>query len=189
MLQMLQAMLVQLQEMRQTPPAAATVAAAPAWQTDSRDLAEEKRAAWEHRATVAATNSPYAKIGLPFLGAEPTHPQTTVIFHSANGAYRTRYHHAMRRGMILSLIYDNRYDGDQFLPASTVDNQTVRLQVPALQFDGEVQVVSEFNQSLGCMDIVNLIVADQAAGLQGPPIATEDTQYEIDQLVGGDYRR
>lgn len=127
-------------------------------------------------------DTPYAALEMPFLGAEPWAPRVQVIFQGPHGMYRTRYHHVARRGICLSLVYDSRYDGDQFIPASTQEGETIRVQVPHLKVDSEAMIF-DYHNTIGCLDIINIILVDNDR-MGGPPVMTDEVEDQIHDLAG-----
>lgn len=149
-----------------------------AWENERRRRVQEE----EHQAAVADAQAAhaYAELKMPWLGHEPAPPRMQVIFQMPNGMLRTRYHFASRRGICLSLIYDSRYDGDQFIPSNTPEGETIRVQIPFLKLDVEA-IVMDYHNAVGCLDIVNLILVDRDR-MDGPPIMTDDVEEEIHSL-------
>ena len=124
-------------------------------------------------------DSPYAAIGMPFLGEEASQPKISVIFHQPGGMYRTRYHFVARRGICLSLVYDSRYNGDQFIPSSTPEDETIRIQIPSLNLDVEAMVF-DYHNSIGCLDVINVVIAEKAQA--------SGNDFPLDTLGEGSWR-
>jgi len=153
-------------------------AAAHDWEQE-RQQREGKHERHERQEQEQAAHA-YVELKMPWLGHEATPPRMQVIFNTPSGMLRTRYHFAARRGICLSLVYDSRYDGDQFIPATTAEGETIRIQIPFLKLDVEA-IVMDFHNAVGCLDIVNLILVDRSR-MDGPPIMTDDTEEEIHSL-------
>lgn len=122
----------------------------------------------------------YEELKMPWLGREAAAPRVQVIFRTPNGMLRTRYHHAARRGICLSLVYDSRYDGDQFIPATTPHGETIQVEIPHLRLKAEAMVF-DYHNAIGCLDVVNLILVDNDR-MEGPPVMTDETEEEIHSL-------
>jgi hypothetical protein len=145
---------------------------------------------WEHdrqRLKGAAEEAPlntfdgYEELKMPWLGREAAAPRFQVIFRTPNGMLRTRYHFAARRGICLSLVFDSRYDGDQFIPSTTPPGETIQVEIPQLRLKAEAMVF-DYHNAIGCLDIVNLILVDNDR-MDGPPVMTEETEVEIHSLA------
>ncbi len=101
---------------------------------------------------------------LPFLTNPVSKPKVQVVFDlGAGGRHYKRFHHITVSDMWLSMIYDTRHEGDQFIPAVTGEGdppivisfpQDNNKQVRAIVPNG-------CNQRIGCMDIVNFIIIQQ----------------------------
>lgn len=109
----------------------------------------------------------YAELGFPWLKKSPAAPQVRVVYFYPHGVQRTKCHAAYNQGRVISLVYDNRCDGEQFIPAPLLDdngeNRPIRVEVPDLDISAEVGVVEELRLSLGCFDIVNLLIVEEAS--------------------------
>lgn len=125
--------------------------------------------------------------GLDFLTDPPSKPRVQVVFDlGAGGRHLKRFHHVAALGNCLSLFYDSRYEGDQFTPAPTGENQPpILLSFPQ---DGNRTVrcivPDNFNQRLGCIDILNFIIVtgDEQASFTQPTMeaaAPDLSQHSI----------
>lgn len=123
----------------------------------------------------------FNELKMPWLGRETAAPRYQVIFRTPNGMLRTRYHFAARRGICLSLVYDSRYDGDQFIPSTTPHGETIEVEIPQLRLKAEAMVF-DYHNAIGCLDIVNLILVDNDR-MDGPPVLTDETEEEIHSLA------
>lgn len=111
-------------------------------------------------AALAPPAGDYGAIDLPYLAqGEARPPRETVIFFWPHAQQQTRFHHACLSpsGRVITLVYDHRYDGDRIAPTET--DRPIRVKIPSLQFDGFVEIYSDFHLTLGCMDLLNLVVA------------------------------
>lgn len=101
--------------------------------------------------------------GLSFLTNPPSKPTIQVVFNmGAGGCFSTRFHHVETRGMLLSLIYDTRYDGDQFIPPVTPESgPPIKITFPR-HGDKSVQAIvpADLHQRIGCLDVLNFIVVN-----------------------------
>ena len=115
--------------------------------------------------------------GLGFLTATPSKPQLRVTFDLGKGGiHGKRFHAIAKQGVCLSLIYDDRYDGDRFIPTETGENETIKVRLPE-RLDDEGNklppetfevAVPNFHQAIGCLDILNLIIVPPEATLPRP---------------------
>jgi hypothetical protein len=76
------------------------------------------------------------------------------------GQHWKRFHAVTMRRRCLSLVYDSRYDGDQFIPPVTKGSETIGISIPAKNIDVRAHVV-DFHQRLGCLDILNFLLSDE----------------------------
>lgn len=109
--------------------------------------------------------------GLSFLTNPPSPPKMQVVFDLGKGGkHFKRFHFISIHGKCLSMLFDSRYEGDQFIPPSTEDgdppieitfpqhkNKTVKALVP-----------KDFNQRLGCLDQLNFIIVEDAQAGPSP---------------------
>lgn len=115
-------------------------------------------------------------VRLPFLTVSPTRPRMRVVFNLGKGGLHSKHFHFIaKRGSCLSLIYDDRYDGDRFVPAETEEGETITVKLPKRTVDGEefpeetLEVcVPNFHQSIGCLDILNFIIVDRSGRVPSP---------------------
>jgi hypothetical protein len=124
-----------------------------------------------------AEDTPYTRIGMDFLGDPPKAPTVKVIFKTASGLYRTKYHAVARRGICLSLVYDSRYDGDQYIPSNTAEGEVIHVSIPSYKIEVDVDVFDYHNQ-IGCLDVLNLVIVEKDR-LDGPPVMEEQVEHEL----------
>lgn len=101
-------------------------------------------------------------LGLDFLATVPTKPRCRVLFDLGIAGHMSAYYHAVvQRGYCLALVFDSRYEGTQYLPPSL--DQPIRVTVNS----GEAYVAHcrDLSFTLGCMDIIVLIVEEPEADL------------------------
>jgi len=118
---------------------------------------------------------------LSFLTDPPRRPNLRVVFDLGKAGRHSKSFHAIsRNGIFLSLIYDDRYEGDRFIPAPTEPGETITVTLPAYldEVTGEAlppttirAAVPGFEQVIGCLDIVNLLVVEDV------PSAEETNSY------------
>lgn len=115
---------------------------------------------------------------LGFLTNPPSRPRIPVMINlGTGGSHLKRFHHVTTRDIWLSLIFDSRYEGDQFIPPVTKEgeppiqvtfpdsgNQTIQCVVP-----------ESCNMRIGCMDIINFLI------VQPENTPEEPTQDEFAQ--------
>ena len=101
---------------------------------------------------------------LPFLTNPVSKPKVQVVFDLGKGGkHYKRFHNICVSDLWLSMIYDTRYEGDQFIPPVTEEGDPpITISFPQ---DGNKQVQAIVpngcNQRIGCMDIVNFIIVQQ----------------------------
>ena len=104
---------------------------------------------------------------LPFLTNPPSKPRYRVIFDLGRGGKHSKHFHEIAvQGVCLSLIYDDRHDGDRFVPMETEQGETILVKLPQrLDEEGnEIPpqtyrvAVPNFHQTIGCLDILNLVI-------------------------------
>jgi len=100
-----------------------------------------------------------SRTGLEFLAADPVSPTYDAVFDlGVAGLHRYRFHKVVKSGICLSLIYDDRYkEGSRFAPAPTGRNR-IMVTVPTLSRQAFCVIVPEFHQTIGCLEIINLII-------------------------------
>ena len=101
--------------------------------------------------------------GLKFLTVRPSPPTMQVVFDlGAGGQHLKRFHYVTSRGKCLSMLYDTRWEGDQFTPPCTREgDDPIKITFP--QYKNKVVralVPQDFNQRLGCLDQLNFIIVD-----------------------------
>jgi hypothetical protein len=116
-------------------------------------------------------------VDLPYLTDPPSKPRLRVVFNLGRGGVHSKYFHAYyKRGMCLSLVYDERYDGDRFIPPETEEGESIVITIEesAEQSQTYNVAVRNFHQKIGCLDVLNLIVlpAKRAA----PAMEMEDQE-------------
>lgn len=101
--------------------------------------------------------------GLHFLTTPPSSPKVQVVFDLGKGGkHFKRFHHVAIHGKCLSMVFDSRYEGDQFIPPHTEDGDPP-IQITFPQHKNKVVkalVPQDFNQRLGCLDQLNFIIVD-----------------------------
>jgi len=176
------AILTQLQEMNKAvPPEDETSPGPSQWDEDDKqdaNLPDPRKGVMFQEPPGA---SPYEEIGMGFLAVEPSRPSVAVVFRTPAGVNRTRFHHVAQRGVCLSLIYDGRYDGDQFLPNETPEGETIRVEVPSLDLESEA-VVFDFHNCIGCLDVLNIMLVKPESN-NGPPIVPPSVEDEIHGML------
>lgn len=124
-----------------------------------------------------AAPASYIKIGMPFLTDPPSRPTVDVSFYLPGGKVKTKAHAVCLRGICLTLVYDTRYDGEQFLPADTGPDEQIRVQIPSQNLDVGVNVI-DIHNVIGCLELIQLIVrsdwAEEAAADANPMSAHMD---------------
>jgi hypothetical protein len=118
------------------------------------------------------------ELKMPFLTSPPSAPGVPVIYYFPHGKFKASYHHVVKRGACLSLIYDNRLEGhSQFVPEALTDADgaplPLRLEVPGQRLDLQV-VITDLAITVGCLDIITLVVLDDG----------EDREHAVDSLHG-----
>lgn len=126
----------------------------------------------------------YAAIAMPFLTTPPSKPGVAVTFTMPQGQFRTKYHAAFLRGICLSLVMDNRYDGDQFIPAETGPGEVLPVHVPSLSLKANV-VVMDIHTQIGCLDILNLLIRVDNDEEDTVEEAGMDAMVGHEDLMGG----
>jgi hypothetical protein len=107
--------------------------------------------------------------GLDFLQEVSGPPRIKVMFDLGNGGiFMSRYHHVEIGASVVSLIYDDRYEGDRFHPPFTVVGAPITISFPG----SDAQSISVHNPNLGsgsglslaigCLDILNLLIVPPA---------------------------
>ena len=110
------------------------------------------------------------ELGLSWIGFDqPNRPTVAVVFYQAGGQHRAMYHHVARHKNCLALLYDNRYDGDFFIPGPT-DEKGIRIEIPSLKISTWVHVF-DFHTTFGCIDSINLFEASAERATE-PPVST-----------------
>lgn len=104
--------------------------------------------------------------GLAFLTNPPSRPEVRVEYDlGVGGKHKKRYHHVSYKGNCLSLIYDTRYDDDEFVPPSSLnennDPTQFTISVAELGFKFRCMMYSELNNKIGLMSVINLFVTDE----------------------------
>ena len=101
--------------------------------------------------------------GLEFLTTPPSSPKVQVVFDLGKGGkHFKRFHHVAIHGKCLSMVFDSRYEGDQFIPPHTEEGDPP-IQITFPQHKNKVVkalVPQDFNQRLGCLDQLNFIIVD-----------------------------
>lgn len=105
-------------------------------------------------------------VGLGFLTGSRPRQGVTFDLHKG-GRHKVYYHAVIRSGRIVSMIYDNRYDGNQFVPPRTPEQSEDGAADPpisALLPDGEEVslLVPGLDLSIGPLDITNFIVVGES---------------------------
>jgi hypothetical protein len=158
--------------------------------TDER----EERDHWDY---VAATNprrleddmdkpSPERQMdthlfGLPWLQPTPKRPEVKVLFDlGPGGQHLKRFHYVEFTKDLIILIYDDRYEGDRFMPPATAAGAPIRVEFP----DRENQTfyvlsppTPRLHFSLGCLDIMELVVT--TAPEEAPRPQEQQTDEEL----------
>ena len=102
-------------------------------------------------------------VGLPFLTEVPSPPKVQVVFDLGKGGrHLKRFHHVAIRGSCLSVLFDTRYEGDQFIPPATEeDDPPITITFPQYRNRKlRAYVPADFNQRLGCLDQLNFIIVE-----------------------------
>lgn len=105
-------------------------------------------------------------VGLPFLTDPPSPPKVQVVFDLGKGGrHLKRFHHVAIRGSCLSVLFDTRYEGDQFIPPPTEEGDPpITITFPQYRNRKlRAYVPEDFNQRLGCLDQLNFIIAAEDA--------------------------
>lgn len=101
--------------------------------------------------------------GLQFLQPVPQKPTIKVVFDLGRGGqHLKRFHHAEITKDLVVLIYDDRYEGDRFHPPSTVPGERIQVIFPDKDnqtFDVIVPPQPRLSFTLGCMDVLQLVIA------------------------------
>lgn len=116
-----------------------------------------------------SVESGWESLRLPFLKPHPEKPRQRVIFRREGmGVLTSRYHGVFFRGMMISLVFDTRYeDAEPFIPDATKEGELLEVTVPGETDDGSSASrsfrvrVYDLHQSIGCLDIVNLIIVEE----------------------------
>lgn len=111
---------------------------------------------------VNAVQSAFSQLGIPFLSSDvPSKPGFTVYFEFGQfGTISAKYHHVVDSRDCVVLVYDTRFEyGQQYLPPSLDEKQTVRIEIPEKGTSYRVVSIG-LNWSMGCLDFVLLIKAE-----------------------------
>jgi hypothetical protein len=121
---------------------------------------------------------------LPFLTAVPARPRLRVLFDLGKGGIHSKnFHEIAKQGVCLSLIYDDRYDGDRFIPMETDPGESIKVKLPKRRDEEGNEVppevlhvaVPNFHQTIGCLAILNLIIIPDER-IPSPREVLEDQQ-------------
>lgn len=140
---------------------------------DEPEKEPEKESATENM-TETDIDTPACSIdtGLDFLKNPPAKPTVPVVFDLGRGGkHLKRFHHATTHDVWLSLIYDSRYEGDQFIPPVTgPEEDPIEITFPDSGGKTVRAMVPESaNMSIGCLDIINFILVDTEKPQQERP--------------------
>lgn len=122
--------------------------------------------------------------GLSFLTSPPSKPGVVVIFDlgQLGGSHLKRYHHVASRDIWISLIYDSRYEGDQFIPPATDEGQPpITISFPDHGNKKlKAQVPESCHQRIGCMDIINLIIVSSSQDSDAAAAGSQTFQSPVE---------
>jgi len=129
---------------------------------------------YEEDAPEAAQRGPdmgelFSALALSFVsGVEAEKPKKTAVFDlGPGGILRKRYHEIIQGADCVVLVYDTRYeDGEQWVPPQTDEAFTVAIpDAKKAGKPGDPIAVRSFGLqfSLGCMDVIVLVNAEDAA--------------------------
>lgn len=123
------------------------------------------------------------QIGLPFLTDPPSKPKVAVMFDMGrSGRYQKSFHYVSSWGLNLSLFYDNRYDGDRFLPPTTEEGDPpIKISFPGNP-DREpllAYFAGDYNVRMGCMDVLLFVLVKQ----DETPRPVLSTQPQLDEVT------
>jgi hypothetical protein len=106
--------------------------------------------------------------GLDFLTTPPSSPKIQVMFDLGRGGrHLKRYHHVAVTGIWLTLIYDSRFEGDQFIPPVAQDGDPpIIIQFPQHGRTVKAAVPNGANQRIGCMDLINFVIIGESEDQQ-----------------------
>ena len=134
-----------------------------------------------------AAGAIYADCKLPFLTSPPSKPQYRVIFDLGKGGKHSKHFHEIAvQGVCLSLIYDDRYDGDRFIPMESEPGESITVKLPKRQDEDGNEIpaqnyrvaVPNFHQTIGCLDILNLVILPTGERIPSPREMLEEDQYQ-----------
>lgn len=113
---------------------------------------------------------------LPFLTNPPSKPRIQVVFDlNAGGQHSVWYHSVAVSGLYLSLLYDGRYEGNQFIPPATrEEDPPIKITFPADNKQVQARVPEGCNQRIGCMDVFNFVIVDPQVASSLPQMITPE---------------
>ena len=122
---------------------------------------------------------------LPFLTNPPSRPAVQVAFDlGPGGTHFKRFHEITTHDCWLSLIFDTRYEADQFIPPVTPpEGKPITISFPQNPDKTIKAIVPQgCHMRIGCMDIINFLIVKQeqpdVPAYQAPE-ATYDQQPTI----------
>jgi hypothetical protein len=123
--------------------------------------------------------------GLEFLQPVPAKPTVRVIFDlGVGGKHLKRFHRADINQDTVVLLYDDRYEGDRFIPPSTQPGQPIQVTFPDKDnatFDVLVPGTPSLNFELGCLDVLVLVISPEAS--PGPPTPKRPEEMTDEELM------
>lgn len=175
------------------------------WENISRakqDLMRAGRIPTDGPPEMAEDSEPELTLAVPentelaFLTEPPSRPRIPVVFNLGKGGqHLKRFHHVAQRDIWLSLIYDGRHEGDQFIPPVTgKDDPPIEISFPdSPDKDNNVIraiVPKSCNMKIGCMDIINFIIVkpeDVVPQRESEPSFAQQPEYAhlVPEVLGG----
>ncbi len=99
------------------------------------------------------------QVGLPYLTNPPSKPACEVIFDLGKGGkHLKRFHDVIVSEVTLGFVYDTRFEGDQFIPPTTGEEDEPFL-VTLVRDNQTFRVLNPFPMGyrLGCLDVIVLL--------------------------------